>query len=373
MDKFSISLVDLYGYKRIEMLNLFEEEVKDEGGFLDFLYLEDDKDLLTSNSPSFFPIEEFRFDGEVQNSGTGLPLSEATQNSEDLFLQNQKAFLSEGDLAASTTVGSEPSEPTTQESEEVEEEDTESDGGSEKELNSCSVDLEDHKQRKTIEYALIKMIDDENVDFLESWPEVSDFLKEFLSVNIELITKQRLESTPEESFSEWSTKANACLKKVVQKRNDQKLRLVFNKMIKLIINRNPRTIRINGKKFNKFERFYMHFAPEDPQEFKQEARFCKFPSCKRLKTFFGKRVYLAQTVKDQIVNGSFLSQYEKKKFMKGTVLLNTFRACKEVQKVSRADTVSSLKNSLKSYPWSQRELKSSCDILLSTLPKDLKA
>lgn len=223
---------------------------------------------------------------------------------------------------------------------------------------------------------LLKMVDQENLDFLLSMAQqgghLDEKLKEFLSCNIEVMTKTAFPNLPNETSLEWITRANNHLSSTTKKRKDQKLRMIFNKIVKMLINGAGRRESGRESKASRQETFLDKYAKKMPTEFDSAIRDCKFPSKKKLKSVFRSYPLFRQEVEQLLVHKVFYNEYLAKRQVKAQRLVHHFaEAQKKFGHQSRSKVVASLRDCIKSFPWSVQDLSTSCELLHSTLGEQI--
>lgn len=215
---------------------------------------------------------------------------------------------------------------------------------------------------------LLEMIDKESLDFILKRDIALDSnLKEFLACNIEVMTKLPMKSLEGESDSEWIARANSQLKQVTIKRKDQKLRMIFNKIVKMLIKNCIKKDSGRESKASKSQSFQEKYAPKSQEEFKEFIQDCKFPSKKKLKSIFMKFPKFQVDFSHVLLNNVFENEYVSKRDGKAQRLVSNFFEAKAKYGNDKSKIVASLKDCIKSFPWSLQDLKSSCALLQSTL------
>lgn len=219
---------------------------------------------------------------------------------------------------------------------------------------------------------LLKMLDTEKGEFLlmESDAVINDDIIEFLTCNIEVITKKPFpfEGKPP-SLAEWVQVSNHALKYINEKRNDQKLRMIFKKIIKMLINSDVDKV-CSGRELkpSRMNRFMHRYAPKNPEHLNAFVNECKFPSKKKLKAIFLQYPLLGQAFYSVLSDGSFLRKITNKRKDKARKLFETFMIAKIHSKsYSRIHGVQALRECLKSYPWSMEDLNFSCEMIYGIL------
>lgn len=216
---------------------------------------------------------------------------------------------------------------------------------------------------------LLRMVDQESLDFLQSLsgPVLTAELKEFLACNIEVMTKTPFPSIPEESTEQFIQRANAHLKNTTQKRKDQKLRMIFNKIVKMLVNSSGKKDSGRESKASRLEGFLEKYAPKNKPEFESFIKDCKFPSKKKLKSIFMKYSQFRKDFDHILTKKIFYNEYLQKRMLKAQKLVSNFKEAHSKYGTNRSKIVASLRDCIKSFPWSTEDLTTSCTLLHSTL------
>lgn len=210
---------------------------------------------------------------------------------------------------------------------------------------------------------LVQLIDTESANFiLNRKLKLDDNLKEFLELSAQTMTKSTLSIDPNFSQEEWVNNINSIMKSVPKKRIDQKLRLVFSLMIKHLTETLPISFTAKTKQYQKSEKLYEYYSWKNPQKLKKDLQNCKFPSMKRLKTLFSDYPLLGRDCKKAFEDGSFQKHYQEKKTLKATYFFEQFVLNKH-RGFSRPQMVEEFKIYLKSFPWSDEEIGSTCSMI----------
>lgn len=219
---------------------------------------------------------------------------------------------------------------------------------------------------------LLEMVDEESLNFLlKKQIKLDPKLQEFLACTVEVMTKQHFPTLQGETPEAWVTRANKLLVSSTQKRKDQKLRMIFNKIVKMLINSNCQKESSRESKSSKLESFLEKFAPKRQAEFEALIKGCKFPSKRKLKAIFGQFLLFRNEIRNLIENGIFMREYIKKRQLKASRLVTNFMLAQATPGSTRASTVASLRDCIKSFPWSLTDLHTSCGLLQSTLGEGL--
>jgi hypothetical protein len=222
----------------------------------------------------------------------------------------------------------------------------------------------------TYQKVLLRMIDEENISFLLKNPtQLDQNLAEFIACNVEVMTKVSCAGLLKgESSAEFVQRINETLKKTTEKRKDQKLRMIFNKIVKMLIKKSSKRDCHRESKSTKLEAFYSKYAPTDRTEFEECIKNCKFPSKKKLRSIFSQYKVFGSDFQAVLSNGMFVNDYIQKRELKAARLVNCFSESQnKFGSDHHAKTVSVLRECIKSFPWSMTDLSTSCALLESTL------
>lgn len=215
---------------------------------------------------------------------------------------------------------------------------------------------------------LLKMVDCESLNFiLKEGIELCSSLKEFLACNLEVISKQSFQTIPHESDFDWVQRANKHLQSASQKRKDQKLRMIFNKIVKMLFNKCSKRTCVRETKSSKMDSFLQKYAPNKKAEFEDFIKDCKFPSKKKLKTMFGEYKLFRSDFAEVIEKNIFVNEYLLKREYKAMRLVENFHQAQKKYQSDRKSVVACLRDCIKSFPWSKNDLETSCSLLYSTL------
>lgn len=222
----------------------------------------------------------------------------------------------------------------------------------------------------TYQKILLKMIDEESLNFLLKEPAQLDAtMAEFLACNVEVMTKACCKGLQEgETPFTFVHRINELLRQTTTKRKDQKLRMIFNKIVKMLVKKSGKKECQRESKATKMDSFYSKYAPNSKLEFEDCIKNCKFPSKKKLRSIFSQYKHFGEDFQGILSNGVFVNDYIQKREVKAARLVSCFL---EAQAKFGADhhskTVSILRDCIKSFPWSMTDLTTSCALLESTL------
>lgn len=220
----------------------------------------------------------------------------------------------------------------------------------------------------TYDQVLLEMVDEESLSFLlKKDVQIDEQLREFISCMLEVMTKSSFKAYPEISNQEWVEKANRHIKMASQKRKDQKLRMIFNKIVKMLVNRCSSKDNGRDSKASRLSTFANRYGGSEQEAFQALIRDCKFPSKKKLKNIFIKFPAFKIELREIIATKTFENEYMLKRTKKALRLVNTYVQSQQVSGASREKTVTVLRDCIKSFPWSTEDLTTSCDLLLSTI------
>lgn len=215
---------------------------------------------------------------------------------------------------------------------------------------------------------LLKLVDEESLDFiLKNRIPLTDSLKEFFACNIEVMTKSSLTAVPYETDEEWVSRANSTLTSCTKKRKDQMLRMIFNKIVKMLVKGCGRKETGRESKASKVECFLEKYAPKDKEIFHSFVNELKFPSKKKLKQIFNQYKEFRLDFNNILRNGVFANEYLSKRESKSSHLVSNFMDAQSKYGNNRQKIVARLKDCIKSFPWSVHDLTTSCQLLESTL------
>lgn len=222
----------------------------------------------------------------------------------------------------------------------------------------------------TYQKILLKMIDEENINFLLKNPaEIDQPLAEFLACNVEVMTKISCSGLQKgESPFAFVQRINEHLRQTTSKRKDQKLRMIFNKIVKMLVKKTGKKESHRESKASKMEAFYNKYAPNSQVDFEDCIKNCKFPSKKKLRSIFSKYKLFGEDFQSVLTDSVFINDYIQKREHKAARLVACFSESQSKFGVDlHSKTVSVLRDCIKSFPWSMTDLTTSCALLESTL------
>lgn len=214
------------------------------------------------------------------------------------------------------------------------------------------------------EKILNRLIDTNSIDFLLEFEiPLTDKLSEFLCCNISVITKENIDRHPDESVETWIKRCNEVLqRKLIKKRKDQMLRMVFRKLIRFLVSKRSQEKPINIEfKDYKFEAFLRHYSEKKPERLREAVDVNKYPSKKKLKAFFREFPELTNDIDEVLHNGSFFESLLKKRRFTVARIIGIYTKSFVMQQKDRNYTVKAIAQNIKSYPWSDDDLSASCN------------
>lgn len=211
--------------------------------------------------------------------------------------------------------------------------------------------------------SLLSLIDNGKGEFLlESNTMKTDKLKTFVVASVYVISQ----SSAVNNLEQMSAKALVnqipnLLNMTKPKRKDQKLRMIYNSIFKMIVNAKIKHARQNFP--SKFDIFLNEYANEQKDDLKKMLVSSKAPSKKKLKMIFGRHPEIRAEFQRILEQRLFLKEYLGKRLSKSEQIYRKFH---ELYKQYGDDPVSISKvlgTTFKAFPWSISEIKSSCEIL----------
>ena len=219
---------------------------------------------------------------------------------------------------------------------------------------------------------LLHIVDCNSFDFLlrSGYPRKESLcrnhrFRSFVCGVIWILSKTPFEIPQAEPDTDWVRRANQCLEQSSAKRKDQRLRLVFSGILKLLTKRSTAHLdsRVAGKQ--KLLCFLDKYAPANRDEFQRVVEVCRTPSKKRLKVLFDCNELFRTHVLEVLNSGTYLRLYMQSRMRRATKICSLFmlsyqRApdCLELQR-------SYLSECQKSIPWAEAELRIACGLLRS--------
>lgn len=108
----------------------------------------------------------------------------------------------------------------------------------------------------TYDQVLLTMVDEESLSFIiKKNVHVDSQLREFVACILEVMTKFSFKVSVEVPIKEWVELANEHIKLASTKRKDQKLRMIFNKIVKMLIVRSSTNEKGREPKAQKLSAF----------------------------------------------------------------------------------------------------------------------
>lgn len=211
--------------------------------------------------------------------------------------------------------------------------------------------------------SLLSLIDNGKGEFLsESNTMNKEKLKTFVIASVYVISQ----SSAVNNLEQMSVKALVnqipnLLNMTRPKRKDQKLRMIYNSIFKMIVNAKIKHARQNFP--SKFDTFLNEYASEQKDDLKKMLVSSKAPSKKKLKMIFGRHPEIREQFQRILEQRLFLKEYLGKRLSKSEQIYRKFH---ELYKQHGDDPVTISKvlgTTFKAFPWSISEIKSSCEIL----------
>jgi hypothetical protein len=231
---------------------------------------------------------------------------------------------------------------------------------------------------KHFEQVFLKIIDLESVSFLTPNQISNDpSLQRFVSLSIEIISRTKLAKVQNEAPEDFIMRCNQLLQTDANsKRKDQQLRMVFNSLIKWVMkgvgagkpkahpaNRIPRR--------SKEQNFYAAYGGNRATELQEALESCKFPSKKKLKSLFSRFPLLTSAITEVINSPSFQGDFQAKRLQKAERVAGMFFLNEESKQLSVSALGEHIRNNMKGLPWSETEMRFSCDLIILALPSCL--
>jgi hypothetical protein len=221
----------------------------------------------------------------------------------------------------------------------------------------------DIEEQEFFSKSLLSLIDTAKGDFLLS-PENKNSakLKAFVAASIYVISQSAavkdLENMMEKSLV---MQIPNLLEMTKPKRKDQKLRMIYNSIFKMLVNAKIKHSRQNFP--SKFDTFLSDYKVEQREELKTMLVSSKAPSKKKLKVIFGRYPEIRAEFHKILDQQIFLKEYLSKRLSKSEQIYRKFH---ELYKQHPNDPMiisKILGSTFKAFPWSISEIQSSCDIL----------
>lgn len=230
--------------------------------------------------------------------------------------------------------------------------------------------LFDEKGSNNLEMILSLMIDERNVDWISnSKLDVDSKLKMFLALIVR-ISSDVVVDTSIEDVNDFVKLISSNLRSIPLKRKDQRLRMVFNGILKILINEQNHDDKNHNSldcKCNqtKLEIFLERFGNSDKESLRTLIEDCRVPSRRRLKGIFIRYPSLKQEIVNALKSNAYLNNYLKKRAKRVKKICDYFHRIYHEKPKDPDFQFYSLKEYVKSFPWSTKELKESCDLLQS--------
>lgn len=222
----------------------------------------------------------------------------------------------------------------------------------------------DLQEQELFANSLLSLIDNGKGDFLMQSGDISNLekLKTFAVASVYVISQSsavnNLENMPVKSLV---NQIPNLLEMTRPKRKDQKLRMIYNSIFKMIVNAKIKHSRQNFP--SKFDIFLSNYPSEEREDLKRMLVGSKAPSKKKLKAIFGTHPEIRNEFHRILENEIFMKEYLAKRQSKSEQIYRKFH---ELYKQFGNDPVSISKvlgSTFKAFPWSISEIRSSCEIL----------
>jgi len=209
---------------------------------------------------------------------------------------------------------------------------------------------------------LLKTIDEKSFDWLSRVGiPLDDQLRAFLVLIVRISNKTKLDIELQ-SDSEFVEQVSAHIKATPSKRKDQKLRMVFNGIFKILINQSPSAPDCSCG-HSKLDSFLDKYAPANRDKLRSLIEDCRVPSKRRLKGFFIRYPSLKRDVMEILSLNVYLDSYLRKREKRAKKISEFFRRIFAEKPADFEHHYYSLKEFVKSFPWSVSELTESCTLL----------
>jgi hypothetical protein len=209
---------------------------------------------------------------------------------------------------------------------------------------------------------LLKTIDEKSSDWISRVGiPLDQKLRAFLVLVVRISNKTKLD-LKEQPDDEFIEQISSQIRSTPNKRKDQKLRMVFNGIFKILINQNPSAPDCRCG-HSKLDTFLDKYAPANRDKLRSLIEDCRVPSKRRLKSFFIRYPDLKRDVMEVLRLNVYLDSYLRKREKRAKKISEFFKRIFS-EKVDDVDYhYYSLKEYVKSFPWSVSELSQSCTLL----------
>ncbi len=223
---------------------------------------------------------------------------------------------------------------------------------------------------------LLHIVDCNSLDFLlhSAYPRKESLCRDhrfraFTCGVIWILTKTAFDIKQNEPDEAWVGRANKCLEQSSAKRKDQRLRLVFSGILKLLTKRSTAHLetRVAGKQ--KMQYFLDKYAPANRDEFQRLIDVCRTPSKKRLKVLFDCNELFRTHVMEVLNSGTYLKLYMQSRMRRATKICSLFMLSYQRAPHDLQFQRSYLSECQKSIPWAEAELRIACGLLRSIAAK----
>ena len=202
---------------------------------------------------------------------------------------------------------------------------------------------------------LLKTIDEKSSDWIPRVGIPLDVLIVRISNKARLDVKLRTDT-------EFIKQVSAHIQATPNKRKDQKLRMVFNGIFKILINQSP-SVPDCRCGHSKLDSFLDKYAPANRDKLRALIDDCRVPSKRRLKGFFIRYPSLKRDVMEVLALNVYLDSYLRKREKRAKKISDFFIRIFSEKVDDFEYHYYSLKEYVKSFPWSVSELSESCALL----------
>jgi len=253
-----------------------------------------------------------------------------------------------------------------------------SSGWSQIDLARATPANKNNHRSKHFERVFLKIIDLESVSFLTPNQISEDpTLQKFVALSIEIISRSKVAKIDNEAPEDFIMRCNQLLQSDANlKRKDQMLRMVFNSLLKWVIKGSgagkPKSHPSNKiSRRSKEENFYTAYGGNRAKELEEALESCKFPSKKKLKSLFSRFPLLTSAITEVIQSSNFQEDFQAKRMNKAERVVCLFFHNEESGQLSVSSLGENIRNNMKGLPWSETEMKVSCDLIFVALPECL--
>ena len=223
---------------------------------------------------------------------------------------------------------------------------------------------------KGLDRILLNIIDEASFNsLLKQGISLTQSIRLFLECILELLTKKPFSCSEFENDECWVERANCHMMIPMKKRVDQKIRMIFNRILRrLFKNSYPEKSKPSKiSKESKLLHFLEKYGNKDSQKFESHLNSCKFPSKKKLKSLFTNFITFRSDFAKEMEKGSISREILDSRLMKATTIVGYFHEANRRFPNDKHSIVSWLTTYMKLMPWSEVEVLSSCDTLWKIL------